>query len=224
MKLLVIIPAFNEASAIGSVVRSVRKHMPLADILVVDDGSQDETATQAKQQQALVVRHLLNRGLGGAITTGLSFAKLHGYDLVITLDADGQHNPLDALPMIDLIKNRKFDIVIGSRLSQGTSRMPWDRRLINWVANAITLVFFGVKTSDSQSGFRAFNRKAIESIRLKTERMEVSSEIFAEIRRLNLRHAEVPITVIYTDYSRSKGQQNSNQWSVGYKLVLRLFR
>lgn len=172
----------------------------------------------------MVVRHILNRGLGGAITTGLSFAKLHGYDIAITLDADGQHVPKDALPMIDLLTSGKFDIVIGSRLSKGTSNMPSDRRLLNWLANAATFVFFGVKTTDSQSGFRAFNRKAIESIRLKTERMEVSSEIFAEIRRLNLRHAEVPITVIYTDYSRSKGQQNSNTWSVGYKLMLRLFR
>jgi hypothetical protein len=107
---------------------------------------------------------------------------------------------------------------------QGVLEMPSDRRLLNSLANTLTFVLFGVTTTDSQSGFRAFNRKAIQAIALKTQRMEVSSEIFAEIKRLNLRFSEVPISVIYTDYSRQKGQQNSNKWSVGYKLMLRLFR
>lgn len=224
MKLLVIIPAYNEASVIGSVIHLVRKHIPSADILIIDDGSQDETYAQAKKLDVMVVRHILNRGLGGSIATGLSFAKLHGYEIAITLDADGQHDPQDALPMLDLITEHNFDLVIGSRLTKGARHMPTDRRVLNWLANFLTFALFGVKTTDSQSGFRAFNRKAIESISLKTERMEVSSEVFAEINRLKLRFTEVPITVIYTQYSRSKGQQNSNKWSVGYKLMLRLFR
>lgn len=224
MKLLVIIPAFNEASVIGSVIQSARKSLPSASILIVDDGSQDDTYAVSQKHGVMVVRHILNRGLGGAITTGLSFAKLHGYEIAITLDADGQHDPQDALPMIDLITQHNYDIVIGTRLAKGARHMPSDRRVLNWLANTLTYVLFGVRTTDSQSGFRAFNRKAIESISLKTERMEVSSEVFAEIKRLKLRFAEVPITVIYTHYSRSKGQQNSNKWSVGYKLMLRLFR
>jgi hypothetical protein len=122
------------------------------------------------------------------------------------------------------LQNQAFDLVIGSRMLQGVLEMPSDRRLLNSLANALTFVLFGVTTTDSQSGFRAFNRKAIQAIALKTQRMEVSSEIFAEIKRLNLRFSEVPISVIYTDYSRQKGQQNSNKWSVGYKLMLRLFR
>lgn len=224
MKLLVIIPAFNEASVITSVIDSVRSTLPSANILVVDDGSQDGTYTQAQKHGVMVVRHILNRGLGGAIATGLSFAKLHDYAIAITLDADGQHDPQDALPMIELIQKHHFDIVIGSRLTKGAQNMPPDRRILNRLANALTFFLFGVNTTDSQSGFRAFSRRAIESISLKTERMEVSSEVFAEIKRLKLRFTEVPIKVIYTQYSRSKGQQNSNKWSVGYKLMLRLFR
>jgi glycosyltransferase involved in cell wall biosynthesis len=224
MKLLVIIPAFNEASVIGSVIASVKTNLPTADILIVDDGSSDATSEQAKKHDVTVVRHIVNRGLGGAIGTGLAFAKRHAYDIAITLDADGQHDPKDAQTMIALLQKDKFDLVIGSRLVKGMLEMPSDRRLLNWLANAITFLLFGVKTTDSQSGFRAFNRKAIQTISLKTERMEVSSEIFAEINRLHLRFAEVPISVIYTDYSRAKGQQNSNKWSVGYKLMLRLFR
>lgn len=224
MKLLVIIPAFNEASIIGSVITSVHKTLPDAEILIVDDGSSDATSEQAKKHNVMVVRHIVNRGLGGAIGTGLAFAKRHTYDIAITLDADGQHDPKDARAMIALLRQDQYDLVIGSRMIQGILEMPSDRRLLNWLANALTFLLFGVKTTDSQSGFRAFNRKAIQMISLKTERMEVSSEIFAEINRLKLRFTEVPISVIYTDYSRSKGQQNSNKWSVGYKLMLRLFR
>jgi glycosyltransferase involved in cell wall biosynthesis len=224
MKQLVIIPAFNEASVIGSVITSVQISLPTADILIVDDGSSDATSEQAKKHDVTVVRHIVNRGLGGAIGTGLAYAKRHAYDIAITLDADGQHDPKDAQAMIALLQKDKFDLVIGSRLVKGMLEMPSDRRLLNWLANALTFLLFGVKTTDSQSGFRAFNRKAIQTISLKTERMEVSSEIFAEINRLQLRFAEVPISVIYTDYSRAKGQQNSNKWSVGYKLMLRLFR
>ncbi len=224
MKLLVIVPAFNEAQVIGEVIAAIAKALPQAEILVVDDGSQDTTSSTATSLGSLVVRHIINRGLGGAIGTGLAFAKAQGYTHAITLDADGQHDPLDALPMIELLTRNQADIVIGSRLTHPLAAMPTDRLILNRLANVLTFILFGVTTTDSQSGFRAFNRRAIESLTLKTERMEVSSEIFAEIKRLKLRFAETPIKVIYTDYSRAKGQQNSNQWSVGYKLVLRLFR
>jgi len=102
--------------------------------------------------------------------------------------------------------------------------MPVDRLLVNWLSNFLTWLLFGVWTSDSQSGFRAFSKKAIELLKLKTERMEVSSEIFAEVRRHQLTLTEVPIRVIYTAYSQRKGQSTLNALHVFFKLVLRLAR
>lgn len=224
MKSLVIIPAFNEAEVIASVIATVKKTLSDSDILVIDDGSSDKTAEISRDMKAIVIRHIVNLGLGGAISTGLAYAKTHLYDVAITLDADGQHDPSDALEMIRMIKNDQCDIVIGSRMIGNIDQMPHDRQILNYLANLLTFILFGARTTDSQSGFRAFNRKAITGITIKTQRMEVSSEIFAEIKRLQLRLLEIPIKVIYTPYSRAKGQQNSNKWSVGYKLMLRLFR
>lgn len=224
MKPLIIIPAFNEAKVIGSVIDLTRKTVSDADILVVDDGSGDSTGEVAKKKKAKVVRHILNRGLGGAIGTGLAYAKQHGYGMAVTMDADGQHDPLDAKKVFYLLKSGKADVVIGSRLISTKGSMPADRILINRLANFFTYLMFGVLSTDSQSGFRGFNRRAIESINIRTDRMEVSTEIFSEIKRLKLKFAEVPIKVIYSDYSRAKGQRNSNAISILYKLMIRLFR
>lgn len=224
MKVLIIIPAYNEARIIASVIKAVKQAQPSASILVIDDGSDDLTSEEAKATGALVIRHMLNRGLGGAIGTGLAFAKKYHFDIAVTIDADGQHDPQDIAKAIEPVCNHQADVVIGSRLLAFRYAMPIDRRLINRIANAVTFILFGVRTTDSQSGFRVFGSKAIQSLSLRTDRMEVSSEIFTEIKRLHLKVVEVPITVRYTQYSLSKGQTNRNMWQVGYKLVLRLFR
>lgn len=223
MKILIIIPAYNEATVIGGVIDSVHAIIPDADLLVVDDGSYDETFSIAKQHHVIVVRHRMNRGLGGAIGTGLSWAKLHRYDVAVTFDADGQHQPTDIINAIQPIINHQADVVIGSRF-QGIKNMPWDRKVLNTLANGLTFLLFGIPTTDSQSGFRAFNKKAIESINIRTDRMEVSSEIFGEAYRLHLKIQEIPIKVIYTEYSRTKGQRNSNSFPILFRLIMRIFR
>lgn len=226
MKLLIIVPAYNEATVLSQTLKGIRKVTdPLgADLLVVDDGSVDETFQVAQASQVAVVRHVLNRGLGGAIGTGLEYAKRHKYDLAVTIDADGQHYPQDIKRLIRPIITQKAEVVIGSRFMGNLESMPPDRRFILFCSNSLTWILFGQKTSDSLSGFRAFGQRAIKSIQIKTERMEVSNEFFSEIKRLNLRLAEVPIKVIYTDYSKAKGQANSNAVNVIWKLLLRLFR
>src|SRR5690606_31667259 len=120
--------------------------------------------------------------------------------------------------------SQRADIVIGSRSLGAKKHMPFDRQLILKASNLLTLLLFGQSTSDSLSGFRAFGTRAINSVALRTERMEVSNEIFSEIKRLKLRLEEVPIKVIYTEYSRSKGQSNTNSFNIVLKLLLRLFR
>jgi glycosyltransferase involved in cell wall biosynthesis len=221
VKLWVVLPAYNEAAAIGSVIRQIRT-ITLSgiekEILVVDDGSRDGTADIARAEGAHVVRHMVNRGLGGALGTGLEAARRRGADILITCDADGQHAPEDIIQVVDPILKGKADAVIGSRMVNSRG-MPMTRRLANRMANLITYVLYGIKTTDSQSGLRAFSRTALERIRITTNTYEVSSEICGEIGRHGLRFAEVPIRAIYTDYSLSKGQGVG----VGLKTLLRLF-
>ena len=171
-----------------------------------------------------MLRHPINRGLGGALGTGLYWAKIHDYEWCVTFDADGQHNPKDLNAVLESIYSGQADAVIGSRMMTGWKKIPVDRKLIITLSNILTWWLFGIKTSDSLSGFRAFNRKAIENIQIRTDHMEVSNEFFYEIKRRRLRLVEVPIDVIYTKYSRLKGQKNSNAIEVGIKLLLRLFR
>lgn len=225
MKLLMVIPAFNEDRVISETVKGVKLVIPAdAEILVVDDGSNDETGEKARRAGAVVLTHPVNRGLGGALGTGLYWAKIRDFDCCVTFDADGQHDPKDIMPILQPLYYNKADVVIGTRTKLGWKEIPGDRKLILTLSNWFTWWLFGIKTSDSLSGFRAFNRRAIEKIQLRTDRMEVSNEFFSEIKRHKLRLAEVPIRVIYTDYSRSKGQKNSNAVDVGVKLLLRLFR
>ena len=227
MKRLVVIPAFNEAPAIFKTLTSLKKTLKTVakfDILVIDDGSTDGTAEKAQKARVKVLRHGLNRGLGGALGTGLAYAKRKSYDLVVTFDADGQHDPKDIAKVAAPIENNKADLVIGTRTKSKAGQMPLDRILITRVSNLVTWFLFGIWTSDSQSGFRAFSKKALDCIEIKTEGMEVSSEIFSEVKKHRLKVAEIPIRVIYTAYSRSKGQDNLNAFNVLVKLLLRLGR
>lgn len=217
-KLVAVLPAYNEAGYVGEVVRAVQ---PLTDaVVVVDDGSSDATAEEARAAGARVYRHIINRGLGGAIATGLRAALQLGADLIVTLDADGQHVAEEVLDVAAPILRGDTDFVIGSRLFHPQG-MPFSRRIANRIADLCTGMMFGVRVRDSQSGFRAFSCQVAESIDIRTSRMEVSSEIVAEVARRSFRIAEVPITVIYTDYSLSKGQSFLVGLQTLAKLVLR---
>ncbi len=223
-KLLVIIPAFNEERVIVNTIKGVIDKVGGAKILVVDDGSNDRTKYEANRAGAIVVSHPINRGLGGALGTGLYWAKERNVDCAVTFDADGQHDPDDILKISHPIISGNADVVIGTRTKFGWREIPWDRKIVLTLSNWLTWWLFGIKTTDSTSGLRAFNRRAIEKIHINTDQMEVSNEFFYEIKRCKLRLKEVPIKVMYTDYSRSKGQKNSNAFNVGVKLLLRLFR
>jgi glycosyltransferase involved in cell wall biosynthesis len=222
-KLTIVMPAYNEAPVIGRVLGSLPSTVEGFDeveVVVVDDGSTDETGDIARSAGAIVLRHSINRGLGGALGTGLKAALLRGADVIVTFDADGQHRPEDIERLARPILCGDADAVIGSRMHKNRG-MPAVRVAINWLANLLTYLLFGVWTSDSQSGLRAFSRPAAEQIRIRTNRMEVSSEFLTEIRQHNLRLVEVDIPPIYTDYSRRKGQDSLNALSIFFKLILR---
>ncbi len=213
MHTLVIIPAYNEAKTIGSVIDAVRAHT--SHIVVINDGSSDDTARIARAKGCQVKSHVINRGLGAALRTGFAHALQTEAQYVVTLDADGQHDP-DDIPRLTEFLQQGHDAVIGSRLIN-TDGMPATRIVANKFANAVT--YGGHITTDSQSGLRAFKRDALKRMTLNSDRMEISSEIIEEIYKNKLRFREIPIKPVYTEYSLAKGQS----FTVGLQTWWRLF-
>lgn len=226
MKMLVGIPAYNEETMVGKVVKSIPKKLYGAshvEIVVIDDGSNDHTFIEARKAGAKVFQHLINRGLGGALKTIFAYARETECDILVTFDADGQHDSSDLSKIVAPVIKNKSDVVIGSRWLLKKDA-PFLRKMVNKLANFVTFIFFDISTSDSQSGFRAFGKKAINSIILTSDGMEVSSEVFKEVKRNRLRLAEIPIKPVYTRYSRAKGQKLSNSINVFIQLLLRLLQ
>lgn len=214
--ILILIPAYNEREVISCVIENVKKH-GYNKILVIDDGSDDETFEMLSKSDIYLARHLLNRGAGCASATGFEIAKILDPDIVVTFDADGQHDAGDIIKLIEPIQKNEADIVIGSRMLS-SSGMPRKRFFYNKMANLITFIIYGFSVSDTQSGLKAFNRRAYNAINIETAKMEFCSEIVDKIKKNNLRFEEVQIKSIYTDYSLAKGQN----FIVGIKTVLRL--
>lgn len=205
-KIYIIIPAFNESKVIGSVLNSL-KESHHKNVIIVDDGSSDNTYEIAKKSGYIVLRHLINRGKGAATQTGFDAAKLLNADIVVTMDADGQHSTQDIKGMITPIIEDKVDVTLGSRFLGGgnnTSQIPKMKILINRIANFVTFLFYGIYTSDSQSGFRAYSSKALELIQTDMDRYEFESQILQQIKYHHLNFIEVPIFVKYSQYSKEK--------------------
>jgi glycosyltransferase involved in cell wall biosynthesis len=223
-KICVIIPAYNEATVIGSVVKGVYKAMkstPFScDVVVVNDGSKDATAAEAAKGGAKVIDHILNSGAGSATATGLSYAMQSGYDAAATMDADGQHAPEDVIKGFEKLYTDGGDLLIGSRLidTRGMSRV---KVLGNKGLSFITYLLFGIKSTDSQSGLRVYSRTALEQLKWKTSGYEFCSEMLWRAKQLHLVVDEYPIQAIYTEYSKGKGQNNWNAINIVKSLLRR---
>jgi len=222
-KRIIVIPAYNEERTVAEVVSAAVK---VADrVVVVDDGSHDQTATLARQAGALVVRHAINRGVGAAMGTGIEMANRLNADYVVTMDADGQHRTEDAARVFERLVKGDVDFVIGSRLKRGdeSGNMPFYRVLFNSIGNLLTYLLFGVWVTDSQSGLRGLSKQAARSLKLRTNGMEALSEFIKEIKDRHWRFDEIPIKAIYTDYSLSKGQNFFVGVKTAIKLIYRRF-
>lgn len=214
--ILILIPAYNEGKVIGKVVKDIKKE-GFENILVVNDASKDNTKLEAIKAGAEVLSHPINRGGPGAPTmTGITYAKIKNYEKVVLMDADGQHSPKDIKKLLKY--SSKKNVVIGSRMVSDLSEMPFIRRFLNFGGSFVTYFFFGLFVHDSQSGFKVLDKKAIEKINLTYDTFEFCSEMIGEIYKHNLSFIEVPIKVIYTDHSQSKGQSFRN----GFKMIWRL--
>lgn len=223
-KVCVVIPAYNEGSVIKSVVKDIRTAMENTtmsyEVVVINDGSKDETAAQAKAGGAKVINHILNSGAGGATSTGLSYANQNNFDFAVTMDADGQHLASDVVKGLNEAQNRHTDLLIGSRLID-TKGMSKVKVLGNKGLSLITRVLFGINVTDSQSGLRVFSKKTLSSLRWKTSGYEFCSEMLWRAKQLGLQIEEYPIKAIYTDYSKAKGQNNWNAINIVKSLVKR---
>ena len=199
---VLVIPVFNEADVIGSVIDEIRRTGDYH-IIVVDDGSSDDTYQQARKKHVLVLRHRINRGKGAAIKTGVMAANLVGADIVLTMDGDGQHDPADIASLIEPIRVEHCDVVLGSRLLD-RQEMPRPKVIANWVGNFFTWVLYGIWVSDSQSGFRAYSKYAALIIDTRADKYEYDSKVIREIKNNRLRFGEVQVHTRYTEYSMGK--------------------
>ncbi|MBD3209159.1 glycosyltransferase family 2 protein [Candidatus Woesearchaeota archaeon] len=219
MDIAIVIAAYNEQGSVGKVVKNLHKHN-YQHIIVVDDGSKDKTSEEATEAGAIVLRHIINRGQGAALQTGISYALKQGANIIITFDADGQHKAKDIPKFIKPIEKGEADVCLGSRFLKNTNNAPFMRRVI-LKGGALSLrIFYGLKLTDSHNGFRALSRKAANKIKIKSDGMEHASEIIEQIADNKLKYKEIPNTITYSDETLAKGQGNSNAINIMTKMIL----
>jgi polyprenyl-phospho-N-acetylgalactosaminyl synthase len=218
----IVIPAYNEATVIGEVVADVRS--VFEQIVCVDDGSSDDSGALALRAGAHVVRHPVNLGQGAAIQTGVEYARSQpGAQVFVTFDADGQHRVKDVVRMIDRLTAEDVDIVIGTRFAEPglSSQMPLLKRVV--LRTAVWLSPRGRKLglSDAHNGLRVFNRTVAEGLNITVNGMGHASEFIALIAENHWRVTEEPVEVLYTEYSKSKGQPLVNGVNIIFEGWLR---
>lgn len=219
MKILVLIPAKDEGTKIAEVVMAVRAFG--YDVLVIDDGSRDNTATLAISAGAYVVSHCLNRGQGAALKTGIAYALSHGYDVVVFFDADGQMASEEIGLMVNILQEKSCDVVLGSRFMGVAIDMPWAKKITLKLALLFTRLITGLKLTDVHNGFQAWRSSALRQIDLRQDRQAYASEVLQEIADRKLHYVEMPVTIRYTTYSKSKGQSILNAFNILWDLIIK---
>lgn len=219
----VIVPVYNEALTVA---RTVSDLLETFDhVVCVDDGSVDGSAELALAAGATVLRHVLNQGQGTALRTGFDYTLRHTTaSYAVTFDADGQHLVEDAQRMVERARAEQVDVVLASRFTGRTEQMPLARELLLRAAVRFTRMTSRLQVTDTHNGLRVLSRRALQRIRLEMPRMAYASELLDAIVPAGLSYVEEPVTVIYTDYSRAKGQKNSNAFNILFDLAVRRLR
>lgn len=216
----VVIPLYNESSVIARVVGELATHFD--HIVCIDDGSTDDSAAVAAESGARVLRHPINLGQGAALQTGFDYVV--GHDdarYLVTFDADGQHRVEDAMEMLDLAKADEVAIVFGSRFLDDRTNPGWMKHVILktvvWVTNLTT----GLRLTDAHNGLRVIRADAARAIHLEQDRMAHATEIVLKLGRTKLPWKEHPVELLYTDYSKAKGQSVLNSVNILVDLLVR---
>lgn len=217
----IVIPAFNEASVIGEVVADVRSIFD--NVVCVDDGSIDDTGEIARRAGAHLVRHPINLGQGAAIQTGVEYArKQPGAEVFATFDADGQHRVKDLAAMVDRLRAGDVDVVIGTRFgTQQVARPPLLKRIVLQTAARLSRRGRRLGLTDTNNGLRVFNKKVADGLDITMSGMSHANEFVMLIDENHWRVTEEPIEVLYTDYSKSKGQPLLNGVNIIFDGFLR---
>jgi glycosyltransferase involved in cell wall biosynthesis len=217
----VVVPAYNEARVIGDVVRGLLTTFP--NVVVVDDGSSDDTAAILKGLPVTVVTHYVNLGQGAALQTGIKHALERGASYIVTFDADGQHRIEDALAAVHMLSEGGCDAVCGSRFLGTTSNVPRTRKILLKAAVRLANLTTGTRMTDAHNGLRALSRKAAACLDLSQSGMAHASEIISQLRQHNMLIREVPVRIDYTEYSLAKGQSSLNSINILLDLVIGRF-
>jgi len=215
----VVIPLYNEADVIGDVIRGLRESF--RNVVCVDDGSTDGSASVASEAGALVVRHPINLGQGAALQTGIEYALSQPTcRYIVTFDADGQHRVEDALAMVDHAREDDLAIVFGSRFLDDRTRPGWMKRVMLKTVVVVTNLTTGTRLTDAHNGLRVIRRDAAEKVHLRQDRMAHATEIVLQLNRTGLPWAEHPVELLYTDYSKAKGQSMLNSVNILVDLLV----
>lgn len=198
----IVVPAFNEENKIGRVVRGLFEQ-GFKNILVIDDGSSDNTFIEARKNGVKVLKHLINRGQGAALETANEYLRNKNADIVVHFDGDNQFNPVDILGAVKKIETGECDVVLGSRFFDNRSNLPFFKRFfILPIARIINFLFTGVWLSDAHNGFRVLNKKSLNKISITQDGMAHNTEILKQIKKNNLNYKEYPVEVRYEKFGQ----------------------
>jgi glycosyltransferase involved in cell wall biosynthesis len=217
---VVIIPVYNEGEVIADVVTAVTKRF--SRVICIDDGSQDNSAEMIKSTSAQLVQHSINLGQGAALQTGIDYALLDPeIKYFVTYDADGQHDLNDVERMLTTIKQTKVDIILGSRFLGKAENITPLKRFVLKLAVLFSNKTSGITLTDAHNGLRVFNRRVAEELNITMPDFSHASEIVSRIAHKKFTYQEAPVTILYTDYSRKKGQSIFNAVNISFDIILR---
>lgn len=215
-----VIPVYNEAAMIGTVVREALATFP--NIVCVDDGSRDGSADQIRAAGAHLVPHPVNLGQGGALQTGVEYARSQpGARYFVTFDADGQHQVDDVVRMVERLRTEPVDIVVGTRFHGDVSHIPLTKRIVLRLVVALSPRLRRLKLTDAHNGLRVFNRTVAEQLDIRLSGMGHASEIVEMIDTHQWRVVEEPVHIVYTEYSMAKGQSLINGVNILFDTALK---
>ncbi|HYE87265.1 MAG TPA: glycosyltransferase family 2 protein [Vicinamibacterales bacterium] len=217
MKVFIVVPAFNEGHRLARVLDDLSRTGHY--IVVVDDGSSDQTVEIGRRHGCYVLRHSFNRGQGAALQTGITFALREGADAIVTFDADGQHQTADMPALLEPVVSGRVDVALGNRFLSSRSNVPSARRVVLQLGRVFTWLTSGLRVGDCHNGYRALSRKAAAAISMKQDRMAHASEIYDQIKSAGLSYEEVPVTIRYSAETLAKGQKLSNSVSVLFQYL-----